>query len=505
MRSLREFLDVETCLQRFAAEPFDDEDRKRRRRVGRDQLGAEGWSVAEARHALRQSPIVRRRFAMAWRDACEAEGVELTGARRLAGWKVARGVLGAVGLALGVVAAQAACASPSGSPVNLWLFLGLLVLLPIGTLLVLGVAAAWTSSQDGTLRGVVMRFARWLQRRAGKIRIDPGSRARRIESWLAFSCSQFFATAFSVGSLIGFAALLGFTELGFGWASTPDGVEPTLLQGVVDFLAAPWAWAFPDIAPTQDLLHASRWSAMDASFPDAAGSSAAELADGWWPFLLISVSLWSLLPRLILLVTATVSLRRALGRQTWDHRDLIELFEQMLPTGEGWSRMKATGAPRPDHRAEAAPPPARADGSVAAIIWGGWHLDESAWTSGTMVDYGLHHAARLHAGGRAWEADAQALALLAELDPTELWVLVEAGEAPDKRLLGFLRDLRRQLANTTLRIGLLDWRGVEGWATVHPRDAKIWRRTLDTLEDDRLWTGVLGPETADSEEHEDDA
>ena len=116
----------------------------------------------------------------------------------------------------------------------------------------------------------------------------------------------------------------------------------------------------------------------------------------------------------------------------------------------------------------------------------------------------LQHAARLHAGGRAWEADAQALALLSELEPEELWVLVEAGEAPDKRLLGFLGDLRRQLPKATLRIGLSDWRGEDGFATVRPRDAKIWRRTLDTLGDDRLWTGVLGPETADAEEEGDD-
>jgi hypothetical protein len=233
---------------------------------------------------------------------------------------------------------------------------------------------------------------------------------------------------------------------------------------------------------------------LDGGFPDADGRSTAAIADAWWPFLLASLVVWGLLPRLLLLGYARVRAARALREQSWNHPAMLDLLESMLPGGHGWDVGQHPAAPRPPAGDERPPPPARANADLAVVVWGGWRLDDSAWQDDALTAYGLQHAARLHAGGRSWEADAQVLALLAEQEPVETWVLVEAAESPDKRLLGFLADVRRQLPKSVLRVGLCDWRGGGSWLAVREQDARIWQRTLDALRDERLWTGVLGPE-----------
>jgi hypothetical protein len=117
--------------------------------------------------------------------------------------------------------------------------------------------------------------------------------------WRLARHSQTIAAAYSLGAVTGLAVMVLFKQVGFYWETTTQSAMQSLLEGVVQTLSAPWAWAFPDLVPEV---------AMTRRGPGWSGGG-----ESWWPFLLLTLLVWGALPRLALAGFAAWRERRTLA------------------------------------------------------------------------------------------------------------------------------------------------------------------------------------------------
>lgn len=498
---LRDFLDAEHALA-------SDEDSWR---GVAEEVGKESGFERERLAADRGR---RAKAVHAWLD--RLRGSSSVGGPALPGEAMvqAYGSIGALalflGLLVGILTTQGALWTTSGTPINVWQFLGLMVFLQIGLLLATLAVGLWAKARGqawiGGLGRALQGTHRWLWSRktsaagvgfSDQSHADAMRETSRVERWIWLGFTQRFAVAFNLGAVLTFGARLFFSELQFGWSATPEVFEPTLLQDVVAVLAAPWAWALPaEWVPSESFLAATRWDVLSGSFADSSVGG-----NGWWRFLWMTLLVWGLLPRLVLWMYTTHARRRELARLPWNHRGYQRLFTLMQPSVPG-----PTGSANPTP-APPAPAPETFTSSSATrpvILWGDWaNRCPASIRSGAATPFaflGIGDAELPHAGCGKPEVDYQALTAIetagAGARIEEVWILVEAGEAPDRRLTRFLQELRRVVGREVpLQVLPLEYRAdttdakqasAEPWPAPSARDLEIWQRTLGRLDDHHL-------------------
>lgn len=103
-----------------------------------------------------------------------------------------------------------------------------------------------------------------------------------------------------IGMLLGYLSLLLFTDLAFGWSSTLID-QAQVVTRITDILATPWQWFWPAAVPSAELVEATRYVRINPQAGDT------QWAGGWWQFLLASLLVYNLLPRLLL--TSVIAFR----------------------------------------------------------------------------------------------------------------------------------------------------------------------------------------------------
>ena len=229
-------------------------------------------------------------------------------------------------------------------PVNVTLFVGLLVVVQI--ILILFLLLIWGIGRAGlypgamVIQAVVTRLMNWMVRKSrpsisgetsGRMTAAKGVFQRmksiygNLVVWPFFTLAQLFGIAFNVGVLLSaWVRILG-TDLAFGWQSTLQIGSETAYR-IVSYMSLPWAWIVPtDLAhPTLAQIQGSRIILKDG----IARLSNTDMAS-WWPFLLFSVICYGLLPRLLLYTTARIGERRVLCRIAFDTYDCDRLWMRM--------------------------------------------------------------------------------------------------------------------------------------------------------------------------------
>lgn len=125
-----------------------------------------------------------------------------------------------------------------------------------------------------------------------------------------FSFSQLFAVAFNGGLLFITAFRVATTDLAFGWQTTLQfGAEK--LSSLVQLMALPWSWFLPENIshPSLSQIEGSRIILKDGIY-----HLATENLISWWPFLLLALLVYGLLPRLLLWIFGVRMQRQALNR-----------------------------------------------------------------------------------------------------------------------------------------------------------------------------------------------
>jgi hypothetical protein len=417
------------------------------------------------------------------------DGARIERLRRFAG-----AMLVLLGIALGVATAGVAFAYDGRHPVNLFRLLGLLVAVP-GLMLMVTVLLLPLGRPRAVGHGVLAALdaGRWAGAAIDRLaRIElfaPGAGAplglAEFARWQVLVFSQWVAVGFFCGAL-GLAVLLvTFTDLAFGWSTTLDFAAADVHQ-LVSVLAAPWATWLPEAAPDRALTELSRY--FRGAAPVAGTEHAARLG-GWWPFVLITIGVYGLLPRVLLLAFGGWRLAGATRELLRRDPEVTALLDRLAApvVAPGGASGSDEGVPALHELPAADRPEPTTDALV--VIWNrampeaaahGWLAERlqvraaavcelAATESGLAQRDSLARFAGAHAGTAAAR---RVIVLTRGWEPP----LLEFGD-----LLGLVRELVGQEASIT--VVPVDVTGLR----IEPGDRAVWSHTLARLRDPRLY------------------
>jgi len=274
---------------------------------------------------------------------------------------------------------------------------------------------------------------------------------------------QLGGVLFNLGVLLSFFALVATRDLAFGWESTLI-TDSAKVHQLVSLLSAPWGGA---LSPSLEEIAATRIILLQGTAQQDASAAAS-----WWPFLMICVAVYGLLPRTLLGIWATLNFRKKqetpsfaspqvrqllyrlrqpplkLKENAEDSADLPKLGKRSLPAFRPSEPLRA------DFREEQLPLP-----------------DQQALLRYLQQHHDLHFSPE--ARGR--------------------FRVIECWQPPLLEDLRELRELRAELGNEAefllLAVGAPHEEERKFFEAPDPRDVQIWEDRLADLNDARL--GVL--------------
>ncbi len=456
---------------------------------------------------LRLSPV---RQVLAWLSLSPGGESPLAGERVRAALRLGNALLVLLGTVLGWLAAAAVFYYDGSRPVNvvhvlavfvaaqiLLLLLLVLTLLPRTLLGRIPGVRGLLETLDLFRPGRLQRLAfRWLpaQYRLKAEALLGASRAHRtlfgrLEKWFITVSSQLFALSFNAGALLGCSYLILFSDLAFAWSTTLQ-VTPSRVHSLTSLLSAPWRDLLHDAVPSLALIEASQYYRLQGGvLAEGGGGAAADPAvlGGWWPFLVVSMAAYGLLPRLGLLIFARWRLRAALDHTFLHLPGVADLLERMN------SELVETQARDAEIAAVPATPPGGGEGrplapgsSCSVVNWGEVPLDGDAILRQAALAFGCHPSEVLSAGApQSPEEDRVSIRKAA--GPSGgggVIVLVRAWEPPLEEFFDFLVELRSALPPAAPLIVAPAGMGEPAAPSPpEPFQLEIWRQKLGALGD----------------------
>lgn len=477
-----ELIGLVLALEERAAQPERD-----RRRLDRE-IGARAVEAGE-RDGL---AILRR-----WLAEAPAPATRERIGRVRSSLALLRSVMLGVGLFLGWAAAAALLqVEVDAGRINIVLCVGLLVGLPLAMLVTSVGALAWANQSNvgenasrgswqsaGLGRGAMAILPHSVR---SDIEILVGrfnaherlyARTRRVQ---LFVWSQAIGFGFAVGATLATISLVVFTDLAFGWSTTLD-VEASKVHALAKALATPWSAIWVEAVPSFDLVETTRHFRAGPE-PIHGHVVDAIRYGGWWPFLVMAIVCYSLVPRVLALGLGARRLGEESGRaiaHTPGVERLLErlttpLVETKAPEAEGTIGHAGEGAlPLEDVHGWWA---RQAHESAMAIAWA-----ESIEDAELLRAFAAGDMKVRDAGGRRTLAEDAECITEAGASAGAVMVCVRAFEPPMLEVLDFLVDLRASIGDSR-SLGVLLLEGDEG-------DRATWARKLATLGDPCL--GVL--------------
>jgi hypothetical protein len=407
--------------------------------------------------------------------------------------------MAALGMLVGAAVAVTAFAYDGSQPVNVVRLIALLVgvqlvflvctllLLPPGRvpglrhiqdLLAALNPGAWAAAVLRKLARVQPSVARLFDRQA------PRAAAVQFAKWQVLYWSQTAAVAFNIAALAAAIALVTFSDLAFGWSTTLE-ADPAAVARAVQRIASPWGAVVPEAVPSTELVEQSQFFRLEGS---AAPPASPRTLGAWWPFTLLTLVVYGLVPRVLLLALAATRLRAATKRLLLDDPGVTALLDRMAAPQIETAAAEHEVAPP----LEIGVPPAAArpiTGRAQALIW------ENGVPIDTARDYARQHlgldvTSVVAAGGGELAADRAALERLAANGAETLLVLTPAWEPPLLELLDFLAELRRRAGPD---VSIVVAPVPDGPRAVTDVERATWTRAVARLADPKLYVEAGAP------------
>jgi hypothetical protein len=467
--------------------------------------GASTWAEREVARVMAGSPADPAAVGLAWLEAVKSENADIRSLHQRA-----ESALHLTSLLVAAAAAVVGCAATLGAfyfdgsgRVNVVSVLAFLVVLPALFLVPFAIAAlpgrivrampgftalAALARATNSSR-LVPVLARVLPqdlrqsvalvsgRMAGHQRLHSA-----LQKWAMLRWSQLFALTFQLTAVVASIILVVFTDLAFGWSTTlttgSAALDAQRAHRITSALAAPWRWAWPDSVPSLALIEESRYFRVASA---AVSREDAARLGNWWPFVVMAVLVYGLLPRVITFTLASARLRAAAraaviaapGLSAVVRRIHRAEIETRSPEPE---RADVQVLPGDSGRTE----PRRAAGVRAVVKWSGVPASDE------LIGTTFPGAGIFAAGGAAPVQEDVALARrLGTTAGGDVVILVKAWEPPLMEFIDFVTTLRQAFASEpvmcfVLPIGL-DHDVAPGPAL--PAQVKVWRDKLATVGD----------------------
>ena len=313
----------------------------------------------------------------------------------------------------------------------------------------------------------------------GKLRAGSGLYGR-LFTWPFLIMVQLFGIAFNIG-LVGITLIkIATSDLAFGWQSTLS-FSDQFLAHLVEYVALPWSW-IPGSFPSLSQIEGSRIILKDAITQLTTGDLTA-----WWPFLVMSLICYGLLPRLALFTW-----------MVWRERKVLRNLRPETPACQRLLRRMRT----PQISTQAAAQPTgthpkdlsmntrsmRTSQQMSAIVLipddiSG--LCNAEWLESTLDrnHFRLHEEFHFML---SYEKDLQLVALLCEKQyppGINILIIMEGWMVPLQDFLSLLRKLRQELPKLTVSIGLLGKPEAAGFAPLKKDDLEIWQNKIEGMGD----------------------
>ncbi len=409
----------------------------------------------------------------AWLSECRAAdpGPWQAAHAMVRGERILRWIFRALSLLSGAVAAAGLLHYDGKAPINVAFYLAVLVggqllLLLVFFLLRLLRRLGLAEAGHSWMIGLFLRLRRRFLPHGFPEITAPLPSSASFWSLRAFASLQSAGLFFNVGVLAATFALVGFQDLGFGWATTLD-LPPEPVHRVVGLLAAPWRGAW---TPTLEQIAASRIRRGQAEFPVHDPQALAS----WWPFLVGCVCVYGALPRLLLALGAE-------GRLAWRLRHEI-------PQGAAAQRLhlRLTRAPLAMVADESDGPLPRFEPPLASAVEAQGplrlelpnELDGPETRSALALLAGKRFGVQVETAGDAVPAGGMLL-------------VREAWRPPLEEDLAALRAWRNRVGHATdlfvWCVGFPRGQTPGTFDAPDPMDLGVWRESLARLRDPRLW------------------
>jgi hypothetical protein len=308
-----------------------------------------------------------------------------------------------------------------------------------------------------------------------------------------FILTQVFAIGVNLGLLGVTLFKVATVDLAFGWQSTIQ-LSPSAVHGLARQIAWPWSWAvrgdaaFPTLAQVEGSRIILKEGISRLATPDLVS---------WWPFLCLTVLVYGLLPRLLLLLGAAFSLRRQLDRLDFrqgSHEQLLLRMTTPLVTTRGQAvgdQDPAAAETQPPASGQVRTPPAAtiAARNLLVLIPDELYDSSSAEEIASVVNRdGRYDMQAIIRTGQDYAADRELLASLKDrkgMADTDLLLIQEAWQPPIMEYVDFIRQLRQAAGNgPCIRIGLIGKPGTETIFTPAAADHRqIWTRKITAIGD----------------------
>ena len=265
--------------------------------------------------------------------ASNAEEAVLPGEAAAETLSLTRWITGIAGILFGAGLCGALLAYAGEDPINIFSCLWVMVAPQLILLMLLGASSVFRATGPGRSTGGVYPLLTGIFRRFIKRLINSrysalsAGRRTQIETVTGligqsrtiygpvlfrpiFIIGQIFGVCFNVG-IIGVLLLrVSITDLAFGWQSTLQPAAETVYR-IVDTIAVPWSWFLPEpIAhPTIAQIEGSQFVLKEGMAHLNSGDLVA-----WWPFLLLAVIFYGLIPRVLILIVTVIRQNRAISR-----------------------------------------------------------------------------------------------------------------------------------------------------------------------------------------------
>ncbi len=141
--------------------------------------------------------------------------------------------------------------------------------------------------------------------------------------WPIVGMMSGFALGFSLGGLFATLFRVITSDMAFGWQSTLT-TSPAHIQELVSVISLPWSWAMPQALPDMAQIQGSR-----IFLKQGIAALHTQHLTAWWPFLCMSMTTYTVLPRLILMVMTRMGFSRTLANHNFHGPKFRKLLIRM--------------------------------------------------------------------------------------------------------------------------------------------------------------------------------
>lgn len=320
--------------------------------------------------------------------------------------------------------------------------------------------------------------------------------------WPILVLTQLLAIGANAGIFTATLFRILTSDVAFGWQSTIQ-FSSQALYSFVQLVSLPWSWVIPP-----GIAHPSL-AAIEGSriiLKDGIAHLATQDLVAWWPFLILSLLVYGLLPRVFLYFLAIYLQHQGLVDLRFQHATCTRLLQRMqtpLVSTQASPDFRQTAStdetsPLADTTAVAG---RLSTAPVLALVPGDISPPLSDEDVRELLAPGGYNPARQLRFMENYEADQKILADLAAQDWQEsggIVILMEAWMPPLIAFLSQLRQIRQAIGpDTPIAVELIGRPGKEGLpAPVEAADREIWAKKLMAMGDPCLSLGSTSRTTS---------